>query len=93
MTTSAEYKLVGRLDGGTAAAHEKSIQQLLVGADSIAIDLADLDYLSSAGLRVFVITAKAIRSKGGKMVLISPKPAVLDVLKASGLDQFVQIEV
>jgi anti-anti-sigma factor len=93
MTTSADYKLVGRLDGSTAAAHEKSIQELLAGgANSIALDMSQLDYLSSAGLRVLVITAKAVKTRGGKMVLKSPQPAILDVLEASGLDQFVQIQ-
>jgi anti-anti-sigma factor len=84
---------MGRLDAGTAAAHEKSVQELLVGeVDSIAIDLSELDFLSSAGLRVLLVAAKAAKTKGGRVVLISPKPAVLDVLKASGFDKLIQIQ-
>jgi anti-anti-sigma factor len=85
---------MGRLDAGTAAAHEKSIQELLVGeVNSIAINLSEVDFLSSAGLRVLLVAAKAAQAKGGKVVLIAPKPAVLDVLEASGFAKFVQIDV
>ncbi|HEY7297965.1 MAG TPA: STAS domain-containing protein [Xanthobacteraceae bacterium] len=93
MTTTADYKPIGRFDAGTAAAHEKSIQDLLAGeVNSLAIDLSELDFLSSAGLRVLLVAAKTAKAKGGKVVLISPKPAVLDVLKASGFDNFIQIQ-
>src|SRR5215469_1592628 len=92
LTTTADYKPMGRLDGSTAAAHEKSIQELLAGeVDSIDINLSELDYPSSAGLRVILVAAKTAKTKGGKVVLISPKPAILDVLKASGFDSLVQI--
>lgn len=94
MTTSADYKPVGRLDGSTAATHEKSIQDLLAGeVNSIAINLSEVDYVSSAGLRVLLVAAKAAKGKGGKVVLVSPKPAVLDVLKLSGFDKIIQIDV
>jgi anti-sigma B factor antagonist len=94
MTTSADYKPTGRLDAGTAAAHERSIQELLVGeVTSIAINLSEVDFLSSAGLRVLLVAAKAAQTKGGKVVLISPKPAVLEVIEASGFDKFIQIQV
>jgi len=94
MTTSANYKPVGRLDGSTAAAHEKSLQELLAGeVNSIAINLSELDYVSSAGLRVLLVVAKAAKAKGGKVVLVSPKPAILDVLKLSGFDKIIQIDV
>ena len=94
MTTSANYKPVGRLDGSTAAAHEKSLKELLAGeVNSIAINLSELDYVSSAGLRVLLVVAKAAKAKGGKVVLVSPKPAILDVLKLSGFDKIIQIDV
>jgi len=94
MATIADYKPVGRLDAGTAATHEKSILELLVGdVNSVAINLSELDFLSSAGLRVLLVAAKAANSKGGQVILISPKPAVLDVLQVSGFDKFCQIQV
>src|SRR5262245_17566524 len=93
MTTVADYKPTGRLDARNAAAHEKAAQELLVGdVKSIAINLSELDFLSSAGLRVLVVAAKTAKTKGGTVVLISPKPGVLDVLKATGFDKLIQIQ-
>jgi len=92
--TSADYKPIGRLDAGTAAAHERSIQELLVGeVNSVAINLSEVDFLSSAGLRMLLVAAKAAQKKGGKVVLISPSPPVLEVLEASGFDKVIQIQV
>lgn len=73
--------------------HEKALQALLVdGVDSIDIDLSGLDYVSSAGLRVLLVTAKAAKAKGGKVTLLSPKPATLEVLRISGFDKIIAIQ-
>lgn len=87
------YKPVGRLDGSNAAAHEKELLALLVDdVDTITIDLSDLDYVSSAGLRVMLVTAKAAKARGGKVSLLSPKSTILDVLKMSGFDKILTIQ-
>lgn len=92
MTVTADYKPMGRLDASTAAVHEKSVEELLMGGvNSVSIDLSEVEFLSSAGLRVLVGAAKAAKTKGGKIVLISPQPAVLEVLKVSGFDKIIQV--
>jgi anti-sigma B factor antagonist/stage II sporulation protein AA (anti-sigma F factor antagonist) len=92
MSHEAHYKPVGRLDGITSVAHDKAIQELLRGeADSIAIDLSELEFISSAGLRVLLLAAKATLAKGGKTVLSSPRPLVAEALKVSGFDAIVLI--
>lgn len=48
-------------------------------------DLSDLEYISSAGLRVFLITAKALKASGGELRLAAAVPAVHKVLRISGL--------
>jgi anti-anti-sigma factor len=53
--------------------------------------LSGLDYVSSAGLRVLLVAAKAAKGKGGKVVLSSPKPAILEVLKISGFDKILEV--
>jgi anti-anti-sigma factor len=91
--TIAIYKLAGRLDGASSPAHEKALQELLVGdINSIDIDLSELDYVSSAGLRVLLVAAKAAKAKGGKVTLLSPKPATVEVLKISGFDKIIPIK-
>ena len=92
MITTNTYKPVGRFDGSNAAAHEKELLALLVDAvNTIIIDLGELDYISSAGLRVLLVTGKAAKGKGGKVVLSSPKPSILEVIKMSGFDKILEV--
>ena len=92
MTPIAQYKLAGRLDGSNAAVHEQTLRALLTGdVHSININMSDLSYVSSAGLRVILTTAKGAKARGGAVVLTSPQPAVLDVLKVSGFDTILEI--
>jgi anti-anti-sigma factor len=93
MSNTASYTPVGRLDGSNAAAAEKELLGLLADAGpNLSVDLSKLDYVSSAGLRVFLAAAKAAKGKGGKVTLLSPKPAVLEVLQISGFDRILEIK-
>jgi len=64
---------------------------LVDDVNTLNIDLSELDYVSSAGLRVLLVAAKAAKGKGGKVVLLSPKPAILEVLKISGFDKILDV--
>jgi anti-sigma B factor antagonist len=92
MSATATYALAGRLDGFTSATHETELKALLAGdTTSVIIDLSQLEYVSSAGLRVLLMTAKMAKAKGGAVVLSGPSAAVLDVLKISGFDKIFEI--
>lgn len=92
MSATATYVLAGRLDGFTSAAHEAELRALLAGdTSSVTIDLSQLEYVSSAGLRVLLMTAKLAKTKGGAVVLSSPTSVVRDVLKISGFDKIFEI--
>ena len=92
MSATATYLLAGRLDGFTSAAHEAELKALLAGdTSSVTIDLSQLEYVSSAGLRVLLMTAKLAKTKGGAVVLSSPTSVVRDVLKISGFDKIFEI--
>jgi len=83
----------GRIDGTNAAATEKELLAFLdSGTPRIVIDLSAVDYLSSAGLRVLLVAAKAARAKAGKVVLAAPRPAVLELLTMSGFDRIMNLE-
>ena len=89
--STAQFSPAGRLDGSKAPAVEKELISLLETNNTVDVNLAGLDYVSSAGLRVFLAAAKAAKAKGGKVVLVSPKPAVLEVLQISGFDRILEI--
>lgn len=78
--------LEGRLDTQTYAQCEQRLQPLLVAATRVLVfDLAQLDYLSSMGLRVLMKTSKTLAAHGGKCLLTRLQPpirAVIDIAKA-----------
>ncbi len=76
----------GRLDATTAPAAESALNAAIEdGAVRLVAHLADLDYISSAGLRVLLATAKALSRKDGCIVLSALQPGVREVFDISGL--------
>ena len=75
--------LAGRLDTQTYASCEQRLQPLLTDATrALVLDLAQLDYLSSLGLRVLMKTTKALAAHGGLCLLTRLQPpirAVIDI--------------
>jgi anti-sigma B factor antagonist len=77
--------LSGKLDTTTAKTFEEKILSRIESGDRrIVIDLAQLDYISSAGLRGFILASKRLSSANGKMVLCSLKDPVREVFDIAG---------
>ena len=92
MTDTTTYTAKGRLDATNAATVETELLALLgSGGGQLQLDLAGLDYISSAGLRVLLVVAKAAKAKGGKLSLRAPQPQVLEVIRISGFDRILPI--
>ena len=84
------YAPSGRIDSSNAAAAEADVMsKIQSGSPLLIIDLQRLDYLSSAGLRVLLLAAKACRAGGGKTVIQQASPAISEVLKISGFDKII----
>ena len=74
----------GRLDTNTAPQLESTLDSLSP-ARIIAFDLVDLDYISSAGLRIIFKTKKATEAAGGRALMVNLQPQVkkvFDIVKA-----------
>src|SRR5258708_25136651 len=77
--------LSGQLDGLTSPILEKRVDVLLTaGARQLVFDCGHLDYASSAGLRVFLSSAKKLKSTGGQAAFAALTPAVHEVFELSG---------
>jgi anti-sigma B factor antagonist len=84
--------LSGRLDATTARAfEEKVVGAISSGTHRLIVDLSHLDYISSAGLRVFVIAAKQLRGTNGKIVICSMKDHVREVFDLAGFSSIISI--
>jgi anti-anti-sigma factor len=77
--------LSGKLDATTAKTFEKKLlSQIESGERRFVINLAQLDYISSAGLRVFLLAAKRLNSANGKILLSSLQDSVREVFDITG---------
>lgn len=77
--------LKGRLDAGTSGALEQALNALADSGESKAlVDCRELDYISSAGLRVLLASAKRFKKVNGSISLASLNPNVKQVFEISG---------
>jgi anti-anti-sigma factor len=84
--------LEGRLDGGNATVAETVFLQLLSeGRQRFVFDFSNLQYISSAGLRVILVAAKKLRASKGRMVCASLTEQVYDVFEMSGFTTILDI--
>jgi anti-sigma B factor antagonist len=82
----------GRLDSTTAGALEVVLPARTREAKTVILSLADVPYVSSAGLRVLLIGAKAAKAAGNKLVITGLSPAVREVFDISGFSKIFTIE-
>ena len=75
-------KLAGSLDTATAPELEKQLAPLLAGSTKdIVFDLAELKFISSAGLRVFATTRKALKERDGQASFVHMQPQIQEVFE------------
>lgn len=83
--------LGGRLDTHTYSELDLQLAPLLAsGIQSLVLDLAGLEYISSAGVRSIFKARKALAAHGGKVIVVNPQPQiqkVFDVVKAVPLEE------
>ncbi len=80
------FTVAGHLNAATAPTAEANLTGAIdTGALHLVLNLAGLDYISSAGLRVLLATYKKVSRQNGKLVLCELQPTVREVLELSGL--------
>jgi anti-sigma B factor antagonist len=84
--------LSGKLDATTAKTFEDRILGVInSGTQRLVVDLSQLDYVSSSGLRVFILAAKRLQTVGGRIVLCSMKDHVRQVFDLAGFSSMLSI--
>ena len=81
----------GKLTVATSPELEDAVRQLGTGAVNFDIDLSELEYISSAGLRVLVSTQKLAMQRGGSIRLLHPIAEVTEVFEMTGLSEVMTI--
>lgn len=87
-----QIKLTGRLDipgtneiENSFTAHAASKKQVVL------VDMAEVEFITSYGMRILVSNAKSLARRGGKMVLYRPAPTVKEVLVMAGIGEIISI--
>lgn len=77
----------GRVDSSTAPDLEQVLEERTgEGRYNLVLDMSDVDYLSSAGLRALVATLRACKKRGGDVRIANPSERVSEVMSLAGLD-------
>ena len=72
----------GQIDGSTYSVLEDELDKILANNPTlIALDMAEVDYLSSAGIRIILKTKKALTTSGGKLVFMHLQPQIKKVFE------------
>ena len=85
------FTLEGRLDTVTAPELEQTLKESLDGVGELVFDLKDLEYISSAGLRVLLMAQKAMAGKGD-MKVKNPNEIVSEVFEVTGFTEILNIQ-
>jgi anti-anti-sigma factor len=85
--------LAGRLDlPGFEAIHSTFMEHTADRGKPALVDLSDVTFLGSSGLRMFLIAAKALKGHGVKMILLNPQPSVEETLAYVAFNKVTPIE-
>ena len=83
--------LTGRMDYAAATANDASLLKVAERDKFLLVDLSKMTFLASMGIRTLLVTAKAAKEAGGKMVFFQPELTVAKVLTGSGTDLLVPV--
>jgi anti-sigma B factor antagonist len=83
--------LRGRFDTAGADAIDLKFSAIAGARRTVIVDLSQVDFLASLGIRVLVLGARAVKNKGGKLVILSPNDGITSVLSAARTDTLIPI--
>ncbi len=81
----------GRLDTTTAPQLETELKKSLDGIKTLVLDIAALEYISSAGLRV-LLSAQKVMNKQGEMTIKGANEAIMEIFEVTGFVDILNIE-
>lgn len=89
--TELTIELSGRLDTRTAPKLESEMKRSLNGVSLLVFDLNNLEYVSSAGLRIFLMSQK-VMNKQGRMIVKNVKDVIMDIFEVTGFVDILTIQ-
>ena len=90
--TTGELILIGRLDANSAPEAEEIFKEMMERFDTIVLNMEQLDYISSAGLRVIKIIHMGMKKKNGELILTKVQKMVMEVFEMVGFAGLLKFE-
>ena len=87
-----EVKLVGRLDVKAPKEAEAAFAEAAAAAPNVVLDLSELDYIASAGLRALKRLSGDVKANGGKLVIRNVQEDVMEVFEMTGFAAMLTFE-
>lgn len=84
-------RIEGRLDASTAPEMQAGAIAALDGSGPLVLDLAEVDYVSSAGLRALLILLREATARERPLALAALTPDVSDVIRLTGFDKLLDV--
>ena len=85
--------LEGRLNSASSKGLGKQIEAALDGVNRVVLEVSNLEYISSAGLRIIIAIQQRMESIGGEDVIVrNATPMVLDTLEMTGFGGIINVE-
>ena len=85
-------KADGRIDSSNSREFHSELEATVAGSDAaLVLDFEDVTYISSAGMRVILLTAKSLQKSGTKFALCSMNDSIREVFRISGFDKVIEI--
>ena len=89
--TSLKVSIMGRVDTTTAPQLESELKADLDGITELYLDFAEVEYISSAGLRV-LLSVQKIMNRHGKMLNSNVKESIMEIFEVTGFTDILDIE-
>ena len=89
--TELNIRLAGRMDTTTAPKLEAELKKSIGGVELLILDFTDLEYLSSAGLRV-LLSAQKVMNKQGQMIVRNVNETINEIFEVTGFADVLTIE-
>ena len=84
--------LEGRLDTNSAPEAEEVLRRELPGTEALTVDMEQLEYISSAGLRVLMFARRELKKQGGSMKLTHVNEIIMEIFEVTGFSAIFEIE-
>ena len=84
--------LIGRLDTAGVDRVESQFGAAIVpGGHNTVVDLSQVTFLASLGIRMLISTARSLSRKGGKIVMYGASPAVMEIIDTTALQEIIPV--